>query len=68
MSGAIETGAAVRPERSADRTPGGRIEAAIRAANQAGRPALTAFLTAGYPDRDRFVDTLRSVASEAGSG
>ena len=64
MSGAIETRGEAQPEKSAERVPGGRVDAAIRAANQAGRPALTAFLTAGYPSRDRFVDTLRSVASE----
>ncbi len=41
------------------------ISRAIRAANDAGRPALVAFLTAGYPDRDRFIDHLRQVASAA---
>jgi tryptophan synthase alpha chain len=65
VSGVIRTSAESRPERSADRAPGGRVESAIRAANLDGRPALTAFLTAGYPHRDRFVDTLRSVATEA---
>jgi tryptophan synthase alpha chain len=41
------------------------IESAIRAANREGRPALTAFLTAGYPRRDRFVETLLAIAEEA---
>ncbi|MEL7450282.1 MAG: tryptophan synthase subunit alpha [Pseudomonadota bacterium] len=41
------------------------ISRAIRAANDAGRPALVAFLTAGYPDRDQFIDHLRQVASAA---
>lgn len=41
------------------------IERAIRAANAAGRPAIVAFLTAGYPDRKGFTDRLRALASEA---
>jgi tryptophan synthase alpha chain len=41
------------------------IEAAIRAANDAGRPAIVAFLTAGFPDRDGFADTLAAVALDA---
>jgi len=65
VSGRVETGASTRPEITSDRTPGGRVESAIRAANQDGRPALTAFITAGYPRRSRFVDTLISVAAEA---
>lgn len=46
------------------RVPGDRIQSAIRRANERGRPALTAFLTAGYPSRDGFVSTLRSIAAE----
>jgi tryptophan synthase alpha chain len=42
---------------------GARIQAALRAAS--GRPALAAFLPAGYPDRERFRDALRSVARVA---
>jgi tryptophan synthase alpha chain len=38
------------------------ITAAIRAANDSGRTALVPFITAGYPERDRFVDTLIRVA------
>ena len=41
------------------------IENAIRAANTAGRPALSAFLTAGFPDRPSFASLLRDVAAEA---
>lgn len=41
------------------------ITQAIRNANAAGRPALVAFLTAGYPDRGRFIEHLQQVASEA---
>ena len=65
MSGISETGTEVLPERSVRQAPGGRVEAAIRAANRDGRPALTAFLTGGYPHRDQFADTLRSVAAVA---
>jgi tryptophan synthase alpha chain len=42
-----------------------KIESAIREANREGRPAITAFLTAGYPLRDRFVESLRRIATEA---
>jgi len=42
-----------------------RIERAIRDANTAGRPAIAAFLTAGYPSREEFVATLDVVAAEA---
>lgn len=45
--------------------PGKEVESAIRAANRDDRPALTAFLTAGYPRRDGFVEALRAVATEA---
>ncbi len=55
-----------RPRETAGaRSPGARIESAIREANERGRPALTAFLTAGYPSRDDFVSTLRSIAAVA---
>ena len=40
-----------------------RIAAAIDAATQSGRPGLIPFITAGYPEPQRFVDTLKSVAS-----
>ena len=40
-----------------------RVSAAIRAANGAGRCALVPFVTAGYPEPDDFVDTLKAVAS-----
>lgn len=39
-----------------------RIQSAIGNAAQAGRPALTLFLTAGLPDPDRFLATLRTLA------
>lgn len=46
-------------------TPADGIAAAIRAANDEGRPALVAFMTAGFPDRDRFREHLAAVASVA---
>jgi tryptophan synthase alpha chain len=42
-----------------------RISAAIRAATDAGRPALVAFLTAGFPTRASFKSNLASVAAAA---
>ncbi len=42
-------------------TPAERLESTLRAA----RPALAAFVTAGYPDRTGFPDLLRSVARAA---
>lgn len=43
-------------------TPHQRIEAAIRVA---GRTALVPYITAGYPEKDRFITTLKAIASEA---
>lgn len=42
--------------------PHEKITAALSDANRAGRTALVPFLTAGYPERDAFITTLRSVA------
>jgi tryptophan synthase alpha chain len=42
-----------------------RIEAAIRETAATGRPALAAFITAGYPDADTWLDTLRAVGDAA---
>src|SRR5210317_376120 len=39
-----------------------RIGAALTAANDAGRPALVPFITAGYPEPTEFVSTLKAVA------
>lgn len=41
------------------------IEAAIRAANDEGRPAIVAFLTAGFPRMADFAATLEAVAEAA---
>ncbi len=42
-----------------------RISAAIRAADTRGELALVAYLTAGFPGRERFLEHLRQVASGA---
>jgi len=40
-----------------------RISTAISAANKDGRTALVPFITAGYPQPDEFIETLRSIAA-----
>ena len=45
--------------------PHEQISAAIRAAADQGRTALVAFITAGYPHKDRFRATLAEVATAA---
>jgi tryptophan synthase alpha chain len=60
-------GVAVARGAAADGVPHGHesIGAAIRAAAAAGRPALVAFMTAGFPVRERFRADLATVASAA---
>jgi tryptophan synthase alpha chain len=41
------------------------IAAAIRRASSAGRPAIVAYLTAGFPDRAGFARNLEAIASAA---
>jgi tryptophan synthase alpha chain len=45
--------------------PRDRISEALRVAGRSGEPALVAFLTAGYPSKDRFREHLQSVAAGA---
>jgi tryptophan synthase alpha chain len=45
--------------------PRERIVAALRGAAKQGQPALVAFLTAGFPDREGFRATVEAVAGEA---
>jgi tryptophan synthase alpha chain len=45
--------------------PHERIAAALRAGGRNGEPALVAFLTAGYPLRERFREQLTAVAAGA---
>ncbi len=40
-----------------------RLSDAINAANAVGRTGLVPFITAGYPDKDAFISTLRAVAA-----
>ena len=42
-----------------------RIGAAIGAANARGEPAVIAYLTAGFPSRERFQSDLRRIAAAA---
>ncbi|NND36494.1 MAG: tryptophan synthase subunit alpha [Gammaproteobacteria bacterium] len=44
-------------------TPHERISAAIRGANAAGRVGLVPYITAGYPQKDAFIETLRTIAA-----
>lgn len=39
-----------------------RLSSAIRAANDAGRTAVIPFITAGFPSKEDFLDTLKSIA------
>ena len=50
---------------SANQTPAAGISTAIRTAHAAGRPALVAFLTAGFPSQAKFADSLQAVAAAA---
>ncbi len=45
--------------------PREQISAAIRAANAAGRPAIVAFLTAGYPRREEFAANVLAIGNAA---
>jgi len=45
--------------------PGERITSAIRAASRDGQPALVAYLTAGFPSRERFAEHVRALARGA---
>lgn len=46
-------------------SPRERISQAIRAAAAGGDPALVAYLTAGYPQREKFREHVRSIAAAA---
>ena len=46
-------------------TGAARITAAVRGARAVNRPAIAAFLTAGFPTRERFAGLLASAAGEA---
>jgi tryptophan synthase alpha chain len=46
-------------------TPSERIASAIRAVSRDGQPALVAYLTAGFPSRERFVEHVRALARGA---
>ena len=44
--------------------PREQITAALEAANEQGKVALVPFITAGYPDKDAFISTLKTIAAE----
>jgi tryptophan synthase alpha chain len=46
-------------------SPRDRISQAIRAAAAGGEPALVAYLTAGYPKREKFREHVRAIAAAA---
>jgi len=46
-------------------SPRERISAAIRTASAQGEPALVAYLTAGFPSRERFREHVRQIAGAA---
>jgi tryptophan synthase alpha chain len=46
-------------------SPRERVSAAIRAAAARGGPALIAYLTAGFPRRERFAEQVRALAAAA---
>jgi len=45
--------------------PRDNISEAVRAARRTGEPALVAFLTAGYPSKERFREHLQAIAAGA---
>ena len=47
-----------------DTLPRDRISTALTDANDNGRVSLVPFVTAGYPDKDAFISTLRLIAAE----
>jgi tryptophan synthase alpha chain len=55
----------MNPRDAATPAGGGRLAEAIRGNAQEPRLALAAFLTAGFPDRERFLGLLPSVAAAA---
>jgi tryptophan synthase alpha chain len=44
--------------------PRDQISAALTKANDNGKVALVPFVTAGYPEKDKFIDMLKSIAAE----
>src|SRR5260370_20276776 len=57
--------AADPPRARALMSPRERISQAIRAAAAGGEPALLAYLTAGYPKREKFREHVRALAAAA---
>lgn len=47
-----------------EQLPRDRISAALTTANDQGKVSLVPFITAGYPDKDTFISTLKLIAAE----
>jgi tryptophan synthase alpha chain len=47
-----------------DMLPRDRISTALTAANEKSKVALVPFITAGYPEKEKFIETLKSIAAE----
>jgi tryptophan synthase alpha chain len=45
--------------------PRDSISSALRTAKESGRPAVVAFMTAGFPTREKFTELLRDIASQS---
>src|SRR2546430_2196189 len=60
--------AADAPRARALMSPRERIAHAIKSAAASGEPALLAYLTAGYPQRERFREQVRALAAPADVG
>jgi tryptophan synthase alpha chain len=45
--------------------PRDSISTALRTAKESGRPAVVAFMTAGFPTREKFTELLRDIASQS---
>src|ERR1700750_2067232 len=45
--------------------PRDSISTALRTAKESGRPAVVAFLTAGFPTREKFPELLLDIASQS---
>jgi tryptophan synthase alpha chain len=55
----------LKPENKNRMEPHEKISAALTTATDAGRVGLVTFITAGYPEKARFIETLRKVAAHS---
>jgi tryptophan synthase alpha chain len=57
-------GIEIRNKETTDMLPRDEISAALSDANANGKVALVPFITAGYPEKDGFISTLKAIAAE----